>query len=208
MSDPWGAPVLVPELSTSEVDSTPKVAPDGLTLWLSSDRGGCAGNMDVWVSTRASRTDPWSAPVCVSELSSAANDQGAAPSPTQLDMVFSSDRDGTVGDPRSLDIYLATRASTSAAWGTPAALDGANSHRTDGDARLVAGGLELYLSSNRTGRDGTDFYLATRSATTQPFSSPEHIAELNSSGDETDPWITADRGYIVFTSDRTGDNEI
>jgi len=160
VSDPWGAPVLVPELSSSSSDSTPKVAPDGLTLWLSSDRGGCVGNIDVWVSTRASHTDAWSAPVCVPELSSTANDQGAAPSPTLLEIVFSSDRDGTVGDPRSLDIYLATRASTSAAWGTPVALTEANSPRTDGDARLVAGGLELYLSSNRTGNN--EIYEACR----------------------------------------------
>ena len=166
------------------------------------------GSMDVWVSTRASRTDPWSAPMCVPELSSAANDQGPAPSPTLLDMVISSDRDGTVSDPRALEIYLATRASTSAPWGTPTALAGANSPRTDGDARLVAGGLELYLSSNRTGSAGTDLYVATRSATTEPFSSPEVITELNSDGDETDPWITADRRYIVFASDRTGNNEI
>ena len=166
------------------------------------------GNIDVWVSTRASRTDAWSAPVCVPELSSTANDQGAAPSPTLLEVVFSSDRDGTVGDPRSLDIYLAMRASTSAAWGTPVALTEANSPRTDGDARLVAGGLELYLSSNRTGSAGTDLYVATRSATTEPFSSPLLIAELNSRDNETDPWISEDRRYIVFASDRTGNNEI
>jgi len=83
-----------------------------------------------------------------------------------------------------------------------------NSPRTDGDARLVAGGLELYLSSNRTGSEGTDCYLATRSTTAEPFAAPELITELNSSDDETDPWITSDRRHIFFASDRAGDNEI
>jgi Tol biopolymer transport system component len=123
-------------------------------------------------------------------------------------MVITSDRGGADYGSRYLDLYLATRPSTSAPWGTPVEIAGVNTSRIDGDARLVAGGLELYLSSRRTGSDGTDFYLATRSATTEAFSPAVPITELNSSDNETDPWISEDRRYILFTSDRTGNNEI
>jgi hypothetical protein len=201
---PWGEPELVAELSSSAEETTPGVSPDGLTLWLATDRRGCVGGMDIWVSTRASRAGTWSAPVCVAELSSRQNDLGPAPTSTLLEMVLTSSRSGLSAG----DLYLATRSSTGAPWGTPEMIAGVSSSEWDGDARLVRGGLELYMASNRLDPDDGDLYLATRSSTSEPFSEPEPIAELNSRRVESDPWISEDRRYIVFTSDRSGDDEI
>ena len=59
----WGPAVLVPELSSLLCDSSPNVRFDGLELFLVSHRPGGVGLTDVWVSTRETTVDPWSAPV-------------------------------------------------------------------------------------------------------------------------------------------------
>ena len=45
----------------------------GLEMFLTSDRPGTLGGLDLWVSTRATTTDPWSAPInlglCFADLS-------------------------------------------------------------------------------------------------------------------------------------------
>ena len=56
-----GTPVT--ELNTGSNDQMPNVSRDGLEIVFSSDRSGGIGGMDVYSSTRASTSDPWSAPV-------------------------------------------------------------------------------------------------------------------------------------------------
>src|SRR5947207_7525566 len=59
----WGPAVLVPELSSPLNEQRPSVRFDGLELFLDSDRLGTFGLRDLWVSTRETSLDPWSAPV-------------------------------------------------------------------------------------------------------------------------------------------------
>ncbi len=65
----YGPPIVVTELNTEFDDRMPNVRSDGLEVVFSStrpvDANGTAGlgSFDVYVSTRASTTDPWSAPV-------------------------------------------------------------------------------------------------------------------------------------------------
>lgn len=59
----FGPATVVAELSTPSNDRQPSVRRDGLEIFLGSDRPGTLGNTDLWVATRASTTDPWSAPV-------------------------------------------------------------------------------------------------------------------------------------------------
>jgi hypothetical protein len=59
----FGAPTLVAELSTAAHDFMPNVRKDGLEIVFNSNRPGGLGGQDVYTSTRASTSDPWSAPV-------------------------------------------------------------------------------------------------------------------------------------------------
>ena len=59
----FGPAFLVAELSTPYRDMHPAVRRDGLEMYLTSDRPGTTGNLDLWVATRASTAEPWSAPV-------------------------------------------------------------------------------------------------------------------------------------------------
>jgi hypothetical protein len=59
----FGAPTLVAELSTAASDFMPNVRKDGLEIVFNSNRPGGYGGQDIYTSTRARTTDPWSAPV-------------------------------------------------------------------------------------------------------------------------------------------------
>ena len=72
----WGAAVPVSELNSDSSDQRPSVAPSGLEIYFYSNRLGstlnlfcstpndprCSTTNDIWVSTRESVLEPWSAP--------------------------------------------------------------------------------------------------------------------------------------------------
>lgn len=59
----FGPAVLVEELSSPFLDRLPAIRRDGLEMFITSTRPGGFGFLDLWVSTRASTSDPWSMPV-------------------------------------------------------------------------------------------------------------------------------------------------
>lgn len=62
----FGPAVLVNELNSSVRDLPVDIRRDGLEMFLASDREGSLGGpgtFDLWVTTRASTSDPWSTPV-------------------------------------------------------------------------------------------------------------------------------------------------
>ena len=80
----WGTAVPVPELNTDATDQHPSVAPNGLEIYLHSNRLGSILNPlgtpsnDIWVSTRESVLAPWSAPTSVgAPINTDADESGA-----------------------------------------------------------------------------------------------------------------------------------
>jgi Tol biopolymer transport system component len=105
----WGPAVLVPELSSPQSDQRPSVRFDGLELFLHSDRPG-ASLADLWVSTRETTLDPWSAPVNLgATVNSTSIDQQPFIASDRETLFFASDRPGGVGGPGKLDLYMTTR---------------------------------------------------------------------------------------------------
>src|ERR1043165_1642481 len=63
------------ELNTTSQDGCPIQSPDGLSLYMASNRPGGHGLLDIWVSHRESTGDPWGAPENLGEpVNSAADD--------------------------------------------------------------------------------------------------------------------------------------
>lgn len=93
--DTFGPAVLVAELSSPSADIQPAIRRDGLEIFLSSPRPGTLGGLDLWVSRRASTSEPWSAPV---NLGSVVNGVGADARATlsfdATELYFQSNRDG------------------------------------------------------------------------------------------------------------------
>ena len=99
--------VLVSELSTAFIDERPNIRKDGLEMFFDSNRPESLGATDLWVSTRETTADPWSAPV---NLGSAVNTSSGEFRPSlSFDgtaLYFHSNRPGSLG---SVDIYVTTR---------------------------------------------------------------------------------------------------
>jgi len=58
--DPWGDPVnLGPAVNSPARDSEASFSPDGLLMFFESGRPGASGDLDLYVTRRASRSAPW-----------------------------------------------------------------------------------------------------------------------------------------------------
>jgi hypothetical protein len=63
------------ELNTQFQDGCPIQSPDGLSLYMASNRPGGQGLLDIWVARRKSTNAPWGAPQNLGEpVNSAADD--------------------------------------------------------------------------------------------------------------------------------------
>lgn len=198
ITDPWGTPVPVSELSSAFSETTPEVSTDGLIMFFASDRPGGQGSADIFMSTRPDRDTAWTTPVIVPSLSSPASD--ASPGTTDgLAMAFTSDQDGG-GDP---DMFLATRPDTASSWSPWESEDAINSPGHDGSTLLLGDRRTLYFDTDREGL--LRIYVAERTDTNVLFPSAAPVAGLESTTfNDQDPWVSPDQRHIVFWSDRGG----
>ena len=149
VAGPWGTPVnLGPTVNSSAWDLSPKVSADGLTLLFHSQRSDGLGNEDIWISTRATKNDPWGTPMNLgAPVNSSANDGEAVLTPDGLILFFSSDRGGGSGN---YDLWVTTRQTTSAPWGPPRNLGKAvNSPSVEWCGSISPDGSTLYFTSDR-----------------------------------------------------------
>jgi Tol biopolymer transport system component len=194
---PWNPGALVPELSSAFSDVDPDVSPDGLTLYLSSDRSG-TGNR-LYASRRTAKGQPWSAPELMLGLGTSTSDTGPSVDPQGLNMVFASLRGTT-----DIRLYSASRVDPLGAWETVVELSGINSGMQDENPSLFDQSLCLVWNSRRTKNMQTsDLFQICRLSTSVPFSgSPISLDPLNLMNWEGDPWVSQDGHHIMFVSDR------
>ena len=104
----WGFAFLVPELSSSSNETRTAIRRrDGLEMILFSDRPGGLGLGDLWVSTRATTQDSWSAPVNLGPtINSQSLDGSPALSWDGSMLFFHSAKPGGFG---GTDLYMSTR---------------------------------------------------------------------------------------------------
>ncbi|MEP6636270.1 MAG: hypothetical protein ABJB97_06055 [Acidobacteriota bacterium] len=208
----WGAPVnaeSIPgtssELNTSANEGYPIQSPDGLSLYIVSDRPGGIGAFDIWVASRASTDDPWGAPQNLgAPVNSSALDWSPTPVPGH-GLFFVSSRPGGCGNVPSDDIYF-TRFKNGA-WEEPQNV-GCQINSTASEASPSyfedeSGQAILYFSSNRPGgfeAGGTDqdIYFSV------DFGPAQLAPGLNTAANDVRPNIRKDGREIVFDSNRPG----
>jgi Tol biopolymer transport system component len=177
-----------------------EVSPDGLTLYVSSDRDG---GVDVYVSTRKNRLDTWTTPVLVTELSSVDSDYDATPTHDPLLLFLASNRAPT-GLAES-DIYRFVRIDPGAPWTLDGLVAGASSASYETDPFLDASGT-LWFTADIDGVD-FDLYRALPNGD-GTFGGVARVSELATGGTESDAWLSPDRRTIFFTSSRDGTHDI
>jgi hypothetical protein len=102
----FGDAALVPNVNTTSPDRRPSISRDGLEMFLTSSRPGTFGLLDLWVSTRATRSAPWSTPVNLGPMvNTAANEAGAAISTNGKTLFFQSPPPSG----SAYDLYMTTR---------------------------------------------------------------------------------------------------
>ncbi|MBN2314850.1 MAG: PD40 domain-containing protein, partial [Sedimentisphaerales bacterium] len=157
--DNWQIPVnLGPTINSPGMDCTPWITQDGLELYLSSDRPGGYGDVDIWVATRATPNDEWGEPVNLGPpLNTAAGEYYPCLSPDGL-LLFFSDIDNEASDgfrPRTgghgqSDMWMTRRKSITDPWEEPVNLGpGMNTSSFDSQPRLSPDGSFLYFTSSR-----------------------------------------------------------
>ena len=181
--------VLPGPIQSASDDWFPTPSADQLTLWFYSVRGG---DDDIYVATRASIADPFSAAVQVAELDTAASEAGPTVTADELHMVFS--RDGL--PERAL--FETVRLTTNDPWGTPIGIVAIHvAGQNDYDPFLTADGLRLMFVSNRTGNYA--LFEATRPTIDAAFGAATSIDEL---GLAQSPTLSTDGLDIMFASTR------
>lgn len=195
-----------PELNTPFVDGCPIQSPDGLSLYMASNRPGGAGLLDIWVARRASTDAPFGTPENVGPpINSAADD--FCPTPVRGNGLFFVSRRATAESCGLGDIYFA-RLNPARGWSEPdhlaCAPGGPNSVLDEqGPAYVDADGTALlYFSSGSAAVPG-DLFVSERTEGGD-FGPAAPVAELNSPGNDIQPNLRKDGREIVFSSNRAG----
>jgi bla regulator protein BlaR1 len=207
--DEWGPPMnLGPTVNTSAVDRCPSISADGLSLFFESNRKGGAGSDDVWVTTRATKDDPWGAPVNLGPMVNRSSSEGCPSiSADGLSLFF---RAGG----RHRDIWVTTWATSDDDWDPPVNLGPTvNSAFWDSSPSISHDSLLLFLDSDRPGGyGGSDLYVTMRVTTSDPWSPPVNLGPtVNSSFADGAASISDDGSTLFFMSrrpDGLGDHDL
>jgi Tol biopolymer transport system component len=154
----WSTPAnLGCAINSSAGEASPSLT--DTELYFSSARAGGPGGSDIYVS--AFDGSSFGAPTLAAGLNTAVDDSRPNLRRDGLEIFFDSTRGGGVG---MVDIWTATRASTSDPWSSPMnpGVD-VNSSANDLRASLSWNATTLYFGSTRAGGEGNqDLYLTTR----------------------------------------------
>jgi hypothetical protein len=209
IDEPWEPPVnLGSPVNSTYVEAYPSLSSDGLTLYFSDlysgmPRPGGLGGADIWMATRLSRNDPWTAPVNLgAPINSSAMDISPTISGDGLILIFASSRAGTSGP---YDLWMSTRATVPDPWGTPINL-GVNVNSSDGELEcsMSADGLALFFPSGRPGGfSNYDLWMTTRKGLEAPWSRTINLGPVvNGTSTEGSPGVSSDMRTLYFDSDR------
>ena len=213
LDDAWGAPVnLGPLINSGSMDLAPDLTDDGHHLFFHSGRAGGCGDFDIYETSRDNPHDDfdWGPPVdlgCV--INGPFKDAGPAYTLQDGDgvptMYFTSTRPGGYG---GFDIYK-SKLQGDGTWGPAIHVPELSSPFRDTRITIARNGLELFISSDVTGRiggiGGEDLWRSTREHTSDPWSTPVNLGPgVNTAGFDGAPSLSFDGTTLYFFSDRPG----
>jgi hypothetical protein len=195
------------ELNTPFQDGCPIQSPDGLSLYMASNRPGGQGLLDIWVSNRESADDPWGAPENLgAPVNSAADD--FCPTPVKGGGLFFVSREANTGSCGLGDIYF-TRNNPASGWTEPRNLGcapaGPNTALDEQGPSYVENDDDayLYFSSSSATVLG-DIYVSPRLSGWN-FGGSVPVASLNdAAANDIQPNVRKDGLEVVFSSNRVG----
>lgn len=206
----WSEPVhLDAPVNSTARELGAQLSPDGLSIYLGSDRDGSMnGTIDIWAVRRACLDCPWTTAVNLGpNVNSTQADGGPTVSADGHLLFFSSNRaPGTLGGD---DLWVSYRTDVhdDLAWEPAVNLGSAvnTSSQEAGPAYVSALGAEGYnLYFSRAG----DIYAARVNRRGEVEGEAVAVAELNSLANDMEPSIRGDGRELVFWSPRGGNVDL
>jgi Tol biopolymer transport system component len=194
---PFGAPVPVTELDTTDSDENARLSPDELTVYFSSNRPGGAGNYDIYTATRATVDEPFSNVHPVMGVDTTGIERSPVISGDGLALY------AIIDAPQNYNIGRATRPTTSANFSALTAVTTINSAMNDTLGSIVPDESVVYFTSDRGGNTG--LYSAVRMPGGD-YSLPKLVPGtlINTADSDGDPVISPDQLTLFFSSNRIG----
>lgn len=206
----WGTAVAETAINTAAAEGCPIESPDGLSLYIASNRAGGTGTPDpndIYVFHRESIDGPWGA---AENLGTPVNSTFADYCPTPLrgkSLLFVSNRPGGCGGG---DIYLG-RDNPAQGWSIQhlgCAADGSGPNFPGGEfgpslVETDEGTFLFFSSDGNTPGGPQDIYMSRRLADGS-FAPATAVTELNSAASDFMPNVRKDGLEIVLNSNRAG----
>jgi hypothetical protein len=194
LSGPFANIKVVADLSTPDDDQDVRLTADELTAVISGlDKYGY--DRPVAMATRASKSEAFGTP---KPVGIAPGSLRAAISPDGLGLLFQAQVYGT-GGTTSYDIFSATRASASAAFGNEKAVGSLNSPGLEADPFITASGKSIYFVTSRGG--SIDIYsAAAKGDTFGEFEGPsaDPLKAVNTGDTENKPTPSSDELKLFY----------
>ena len=198
LDDNWRTPLkLDAPVNTDASEDSPCLSADGLELYFCDGwnlllagngclhRPGGYGEGDIWVSTRATKEDPWGEPVNLgSNVNGPDWDSGPSISSDGLSLYFHSY--GRADSYGLSDIYVTQRDTKEDPWGPAENLGSIiNNNRHNMYPTISPDGLCLYFSKgefyNSYAKSRDKVYVSTRPSVDSPWEEPVPFTPVNSS---------------------------
>jgi hypothetical protein len=192
-------PQLVPGLDDGQFYATPRLATDELTIYfttVSTIDGSLQA--DLVSATRTSRDVPFEPAKLLTAYNTTSSDNDPTIAADYRSLWFSSARTGTN------ELYVATRASPSDAFGPAKLVAGAgvNGPSQEYHPYYRVAAHELWFTSDRSDAS-VDIYL-TSETPDGSFAPPSLVRELSTPAFEAHPMVTEDGLHVLFASNRDG----
>jgi Tol biopolymer transport system component len=182
--------VALAVLNTTATEESPRLSQDDLTLYFGREG-------DIYKTTRTAVGSPWTAPVAVTSLNTAAYEKWAAVCSNGYAIVSRAVTNA------GQDLF---EGNVTSGANTP--LTQLNSTSQEQGTFLTSDCLRLYFQSNRDNAQ-FDIYMASRVTMTSAWSNATKLTDFNTAtSSEEDPWISADQRTFVFASNSSGNKDL
>ncbi len=185
-----------PVNTDEEEENCPSISSDGLTLYFSRTPDGSDWNeCNIYYATRTSVDDVFDNAQQLSEVNSSRGDSMPCISEDGLKLYFASNRDNQY----DIDIYVASRESTSDPFSEPTAVDLLNSTDPDLTPYIARDGYSFYLARIPTDVGNHEIYISTRMDLSSDWGTPEAVTQINSDLRESGPCLLYTSQFLYFS---------
>jgi len=214
INDEWSEPENLGEfINSDKEDSHPTLSSDGLTLYFSSFSSEGLGGGDLWMTTRATRSDPWGPAVNLGPtLNNEKHQTAPSISADELELYFSYSGPDLPEDDPARGFCVSRRESKDAPWGEPVNLGPViNSWPCRWEIEISSDGLLLMWADywdcepRPEGFGETDIWFSRRATKDSEWGEPVNLgASINTASSEAGPAISPDGSMLYFQSNHCG----